>query len=198
MTDRPAPAAPRSQHPIRQVTLISLDARSCPPAAAAPSPTGSSAGSGGRARRRSLQGTSSGLNHLSIVVVADLQMDRHLEPDRPVSDLKRDADLRIRPVARGGFDARHFDLELAHRLVLLAALDPSPVRRLARWTTYADSRLVGSGAMVMPWALRRRPCGCAGSGRFAPSPRPPATGHPPSWRRRTALSAAWSEACSTA
>jgi len=49
--------------------------------------------------------------------------------------------------------------------------------------------------MIMPWALRRRPCGCAGSGRSAPSPRRPTTGHAPSWRRRTAPSAAWSEKC---
>src|ERR1700760_2581262 len=75
-------------------------------------------------------------------------MDRHLEPHRPVPDLERDADLRIRPMARGRFDARHFDLELAHRLVLAVAVDPSPARRSARWASYANSRPLGSGARI--------------------------------------------------
>ena len=73
-----------------------------------------------------MQGTSSGLNHLRIVVVADLQVNRHLEPDRPASDVERDADLRIRPSVPGGFDPSHFDLELAHRFASLAAVDPTP------------------------------------------------------------------------
>jgi hypothetical protein len=49
-----------------------------------------------------------------------------LEADRPASDVKRDADLRIRPAAPGGFDPRHFDLKLAYRFASPAAVDPTP------------------------------------------------------------------------
>jgi hypothetical protein len=57
-----------------------------------------------------MQGISGGLNHFSIVVVADAQANRNLEADRVAIDLKRNADLRREAAARGGFDARHLDV----------------------------------------------------------------------------------------
>jgi hypothetical protein len=51
----------------------------------------------------SVQDISGGLHHLGIVVVADVQIDRHLETDRPAVDLKRDG---YRPAAANRLDAR--------------------------------------------------------------------------------------------
>ena len=73
----------------------------------------------------SMQGTSGGSNHFSIVVVADVQKDRHAKINRPAVDLKRDANLRIRLAATGPLDACHLDLEFAHRFIRAAAADPN-------------------------------------------------------------------------
>ena len=65
----------------------------------------------------SMQGTSGGLDHFSIVVVADVQTNRHLKMNRPAIDLERDANLRIGVAATGCLDACHLDLVFAHRFI---------------------------------------------------------------------------------
>ena len=55
------------------------------------------------------------LNHFRIIVIANAQKDRHVEIGRPLIDLKRDANLRIRLPAIRQLDAR--DAHLRPRLV---------------------------------------------------------------------------------
>src|ERR1700722_13797617 len=76
-----------------------------------------------------MQAAAGGLDHFSIVVVADAQAHRHLETERPAIDRKRDADLRIRPAALGRLDACHLDREFAHQFI--RADDRNDATRLA-------------------------------------------------------------------
>jgi len=69
-----------------------------------------------------MQDTSGGFDHFSVVVIAAVQTDRYWKIDGPALDLKRDADLRI-GTATGRLDARHLDLEFAHRLIPTAAVN---------------------------------------------------------------------------
>ena len=80
------------------------------------------------------------MRSVSIVVVDDLQVDRHLEGSRAVLDLKRDAHLRIWPAAPDRFDARHSNLELAHRFVFPPT---GPLERTAPLEIYRNPRRVG-------------------------------------------------------
>jgi hypothetical protein len=64
----------------------------------------------------SMQCTSSGLDHFSIIVVADAEADRHLKIHLCALDFKCDANVRISTAAAARFDTCHLDLESAHRL----------------------------------------------------------------------------------
>ena len=64
-----------------------------------------------------MQDISGGFDHFSIVVVAAAHTDRHLETDGPAIELKCDANLQIRPIARSRLDAGHLDLDFPHLFI---------------------------------------------------------------------------------
>jgi hypothetical protein len=73
-------------------------------------------GLGGELDEGLMKGISGGLNHFRVVVVAAVQVDRHLKTSRPAIDLEGHANVRTSMAAAGRFDAGHFYLEFVHQL----------------------------------------------------------------------------------